>query len=129
MSRRSPSIVRAIALPGLLASTLVLGACASQGKPPIADLAVARTSVNQAEAAGAAQLAPVEFLSARDKLARAEVAMRDERYNDARRLTDEAAADADVAERTARAVKATRAAQELERSNAVLGTELNRPRQ
>ena len=52
--------------------------------------------------------------------------MRDERYNDARRLTDEAAADADVAERKSRAVKSANAAMELQRSNAVLGNELDR---
>ena len=121
--RRHP---RAVLVAPLLLSALLLGACATQGKPPVADLAIARTSFSQAEAAGAAQLAPVEFLTARNKLARAEAAMRDERYNDARSLTDEAAADADVAERKARAVKSANAAMELQRSNAVLGTELNR---
>ena len=115
-----------VLVPAALASTLFLGACATQGKPPVADLAVARSSVSQAEAAGAAQLAPVEFLNARNKLASAEAAMRDERYNDARVYTDEAAADADVAERKARAMKATNAAMELQRSNAVLGNEIDR---
>ena len=118
--------LRSVLVPAALASTLFLGACATQGKPPVADLAVARTSVSQAEAAGAAQLAPVEFLNARNKLASAEAAMRDERYNDARVFTDEAAADADVAERKARAMKATNAAMELQRSNAVLGNEIDR---
>jgi len=118
--------LRSVLVPAALASTLFLGACATQGKPPVADLAVARTSVSQAEAAGAAQLAPVEFLNARNKLASAEAAMRDERYNDARVYTDEAAADADVAERKARAMKATNAAMELQRSNAVLGNEIDR---
>ncbi len=110
----------------LLVTTLALGACATQGEPPVADLAIARTSVSQAEAAGAAQLAPVELLNARNKLASAEAAMRDKRYDDARALTDEAAADADVAERKARAMKATNAAMEAQRSNAVLGSELSR---
>ena len=113
-------------VPAVLASTLFVGACATQGPPPVADLAVARTSVTQAEAAGAAQLAPVEFLNARNKLASAEAAMRDKRYDDARVYTDEAAADADVAERKARAMKATNAAMELQRSNAVLGNEIDR---
>ncbi|MEO8938343.1 MAG: DUF4398 domain-containing protein [Burkholderiaceae bacterium] len=117
---------RTLFVPAILSCAVLLGGCASQGKPPVADLAIARTSVSQAEAAGAAQYAPVEFLSARDKLARAESAMREERYNDARRLTDEAAADADVAERKSRAVKSANAAMELQRSNSVLGNELNR---
>ncbi len=125
MSKKS-ILSRSTLLVPAAAATLFLGACATQGKPPVADLAVARTSVNQAEAAGAAQLAPVEFLNARNKLASAEAAMRDERYNDARVFTDEAAADADVAERKARAMKATNAAMELQRSNAVLGNEIDR---
>lgn len=112
--------------PGIVACALALGACASQGEPPVAPLAVARTSVGQADAADAARLAPVEYQSARDKLMQAEVAMRNERYVDARRLADEAAADADVAQRKARAVKASTAAMELQRSNAVLGNELDR---
>lgn len=121
-----PSLpIRSAVLPLVLASAL-LGACASQGPAPVAGLAVARTSLNQAESAGAAQYAPVELLTARDKLSRAEVAMNDKRYDDARVLSDEAAADADVAERKARAVKATQTAAEMQRSNAVLGSELNR---
>ena len=121
-----PSRSTKFAVPFLLASTVFVGACATQGKPPVADLAIARTSVSQAEAAGAAQFAPVEFLNARNKLASAEAAMRDERYNDARTYTDEAAADADLAERKSRAMKAANAAMELQRSNAVLGSEIDR---
>ena len=122
MLRTVPRLIR----PAVLSAVLVLGACASQGPAPVADLAVARTSLAQAESAGASQYAPIELLSARDKLSRAEVAMNDKRFNDARALSNEAAADADVAERKARAVKATKTASELQRSNTVLGTELNR---
>ena len=126
MHRILRKLVRPAVLSPVVAATLLVGACASQGPAPVADLAVARSSLGRAESAGAAQYAPTELLSARDKLSRAEVAMKDERFNDARVLSDEAAADADVAERRARAVKATRNAAELERSNAVLGSELNR---
>lgn len=115
-----------LVLPALVLSAALLSACATQGEPPVAGLAVARTSVTQADAAGAAKLAPVEYLSARDKLTRAEAAMQNGRYNDARALSDEAAVDADLAERKARAAKAANAALELQRSNAVLGTELDR---
>ncbi len=118
--------VRRAALPPTVVISLLLAACATEGKPPVADLAVARTSLRQAETADALQYAPVELLSARDKLSRAEVAMRDSHFNEARRLSDEAAADADVAERKARAVKSARTAEELEGSNAVLGSELGR---
>jgi hypothetical protein len=125
LSRTSPRTL-SCALPLAVACAALLGACATQGEPPVADLATARTSVNQAEAAGAPQLAPTEFLAARDKLSRAEQAMHDKRFNDARNLSEEASVDADVAERKARAVKATTAAMDLQQSNAVLGAELDR---
>jgi len=123
---RTGSRTRSYALPFALACATLLGACSTQGEVPVADLATARTSVNQAEAAGAPQLAPTEFLAARDKLSRAEEAMHDKRYDDARNLSQEAAVDADVAERKARAVKSTSAAMDLQQANAVLGSELNR---
>ena len=126
MITRSPARGRLYALPLVVSCIALLGACATQGEPPVADLATARTSVSQAEAAGAPQLAPSEFIAARDKLSRAEQAMRDKHYNDARNFSEEASVDADVAERKARAVKATRAAMDLQQSNAVLGNELDR---
>jgi hypothetical protein len=122
----APSMRRHAVLGAVVLSATLLSACAMQGEPPVAGLAVARTSVSQADAAGAAQLAPVEYLAARDKLTRAETAMQNGRYNDARFLSDEAAADADLAQRKARAIKATNTAMELQRSNAVLGNELDR---
>jgi len=126
MNMHSVFRIRAYALLIVASCTVLLGACATQGEPPVADLATARTSVSQAEAAGAPQLAPTEFLAARDKLSRAEQAMHDKRYIDARNFSDEASADADVAERKARAVKATSAAMDLQQSNAVLGNEIDR---
>lgn len=120
---------RSLLLSAAASCTLVLGACASQGKPPEANLAVARTSVSQAEAVNAPQLAPIEYRNARDKLIRAEEAMRSERYNDARVLADESAADADLAQRKAQAMKAASNAQDLQRSNAILNSELNRTQQ
>lgn len=117
---------RGLVVAMLGASAFLVAACATQGEPPVAGLAVARTSVTQADAAGAAKFAPVEYLSARDKLTRAEAAMKGGQYNNARTLSDEAAVDADLAERKARAAKAANAAIELQRSNAVLGTELDR---
>ena len=116
----SRSRVLVLALP-----IAVLAACAT-GEPPVAQLATARESIRQAESAGAPQLAPVEMLAARDKLSRAEVASRDRHYDEAAQLTDEATADANLAERKARALKAARAEQELRQSNAVLSDEIAR---
>ena len=101
----------------------LLGACASAGVAPVGQLATARAAIANAEGAGALQTAPVELLAAREKLGKAEAAAREERFVDARWLAEQAEADAGLAERKARAVKAQAAAQELARSNAQLRKE------
>lgn len=109
-------------------AALLLGACATTlNTPPVAEMTTARAAITQAEAAGAGQLAPVELLAARGKLVKADVAVRDEQYDQARRLAEQAAADAQLAERKARADRARMAAAELERSNAALQREIDRP--
>jgi len=107
-----------------VSSVLVLGACASKGIMPVTDLANARASITQAESAGATQKAPVELLAAREKLGRAEAAARAEQFVQARRFAEAATADAELAERKARAAKARDAAVELARANATLEREL-----
>jgi hypothetical protein len=121
--RRLP---RTLAAASVLALALSLVACASAPPPPVAALTSARSALTQAEAAGAGQLAPVELLSAREKLNRADQAVREERFAEARRLADESAADAQLAERTARVQRATQAAAEMRRSNATLEAEIDR---
>ncbi len=108
------------------ASAVLLVACASKGVPPVAEMATARASLSQAESAGAQQSAPVELLAARDKLSRAEAAMREEKFEQARRLAMQAEVDAEVAEKKSRTVKVQAAAAELERSNEMLRKELER---
>jgi len=105
---------------------VLLGACASKGVAPVAEMATARASIAQAESAGATQSAPVELLSARDKLNRAEAAVRAEQFEQARRLATLAEADAELAERKSRVAKAQAAATELQRSNDLLRQELER---
>lgn len=109
-----------------LSSALFLGACATKAVAPTAELSMARASITQAEAAGAGQLAPVELLAAREKLVRAEAAVRAEQFGEARRLSEQAAADADLAERKSRADKARRMAAELGRSNDTLQQEIKK---
>lgn len=112
----------------LTATSLVilLAACASKGVLPSAQLDAARASIAQAESAGALDAAPVELLSARDKLSKAEAAAREDRFDAARQLAEAAEADAEVAERKSRAAKAEAAAAELARSNALLRKEIDR---
>jgi hypothetical protein len=124
---RSESIsARRWAAPVAVALLGVLAACATPGDPPVAQIIGARASIAQAESAGAAEQAPVELLAAREKLGKAEAASRDKRFEPARRWSEQAMADADLAERKARAVKAQAAVTELARSNDLLRQELER---
>jgi len=115
---------------GRFAAVLILaaslGGCASAGIAPVAQLATAGASISKAENANAQEAAPLELLAARDKLRKAEAAAREERFGEARRLAEQAQADADLAERKARAVKAQAAAAELARSNEQLRLETER---
>ena len=66
------------------------------------------------------------MLSARTKLGKAEAAAREEQFTVSRRMADEATADAELAERKARASKAQTAVDELQRANAALEKEAAR---
>ena len=87
--RRSLSFLAAAALPWL-------AACAAH-QAPRAELDTARAAVAQAQPA-AARHAPEQLERAQAKLARAEAAMARYDYDEARRLAEQAAADARVAE-------------------------------
>lgn len=94
----------------LMGSSVVLAGCA--GNPPTEQFAVTKSAVNNAVSAGATEYAAVEMQSARDKLKRAELAMHDENYKEAKRLAEQAEWDARVAARKAQAAKAERAVQD-----------------
>lgn len=124
--KTTSSPYRRLATAGAASLVVLLGACASKAVAPTDQLATARASIAQAESAGAMDAAPLELLAARDKLRKAEGAVREERFVQARRFAEEAEADGEVAERKARAVKAEAAAAALARSNAVLRKEADR---
>jgi hypothetical protein len=90
-----------------LGSSLVLAGCA--GNPPTEQYAVTQSAVNSAVSAGGPEFAAVEMKSAQDKLKQAEMAMHDKKYDEAKRLAEQAEWDARVAERKAQAAKAERA--------------------
>ena len=77
-------------------------ACAS-APMPVDKIAVAQTSIQRAEQAQAAQFAQVELSTARNKLAAAQAAADKRDAEIAARLADQADADAQLAESTARA--------------------------
>jgi hypothetical protein len=77
-------------------------ACASTPMP-VEKLAVAKTAVERAEQAQAAQFAQVELNTARNKLAAAQAAADKQDAEVAARMADQAEVDAQLAEFTARA--------------------------
>ncbi|RXU69494.1 chromosome partitioning protein ParA [Pseudomonas protegens] len=90
-----------------LGSSMVLAGCA--GNPPSEQYAVTQSAVSSAVSAGGTEFAAVEMKSAQDKLKQAEIAMHDKKYDEARRLAEQAEWDARVAERKAQAAKAEQA--------------------
>ncbi len=94
----------------VLGSSLVLAGCA--GNPPSEQYAVTQSAVNSAVSAGGTEFAALEMKSAQDKLKQAELAMHDKKYDEARRLAEQAEWDARVAERKAQAAKAEKAVQD-----------------
>jgi hypothetical protein len=94
----------------LLAATaalVLLSACAGP-KPPREQMAVSRNAVDRAMSAASAD-APPALAAARDHLAKAEAALKEKEYRDARRLAERAQADASLAESQARELRASRA--------------------
>lgn len=107
----SSTHVRGLKLAALaLGSSLVLAGCA--GNPPTEQYAVTQSAVNSAVSAGGTEFAAVEMKTAQDKFKQAEIAMHDKKFDDAKRLAEQAEWDARLAERKAQAAKAQKAVQE-----------------
>lgn len=109
---------------GLMA-TVFLAACATV-PPPNEQMAVARAAVADAESSGAANYAAIDLRNAHDRLDAANAALGAREYDKARRLADEAEADANLAATRARSAKAERAVVEVRESLRVLREELAR---
>jgi Domain of unknown function (DUF4398) len=113
-----------------LIAALGLGVAGCASTPvPNEKIAVAKASVQRAEEAGAVEFAPVEIQAAREKLTRAERAASDHDSVPASELADQANADAQLAEATAREHKSHKAATELDASLQSLRQETARPNQ
>jgi hypothetical protein len=104
------------------ATAITLAACASN---PVADekIAVAKASLQRAEASGAPEMAPLELATARDKLAQAEQANAARQLIPASQLAEQANADAQLAEATAQQQRAHKAATEFDASMLALRQE------
>lgn len=116
---------QALRMAGPVLALLVVAACASM-PPPTAELAVSTAAVAHASDAGASEAAPVDMTSARDKLARANKAMTDKDYKLALSLSQEAQADARLAEAKADAARAAKAAAAVQADGQALREEMAR---
>ena len=112
---------------GAIGCTAVLMAgCASSGPKPTEQIAVSKSAVANAVAAGGSEYAPVEMRTAQDKLDRAHRAMDKEDYVEAKWLAEEAQVDARLAEKKAQSAKAQKAAIVMGDDIRVLREEINR---
>ena len=103
----------------------LLGACASNPSSE-ADIAASSAALNSAVTAGAADTAPTELRSARDKLDQAR-RERDAGHGErAITLAREASVDARLAESRALAAHSQKSAQDLNSANRALVEEINR---
>jgi hypothetical protein len=111
----------------VLGAAIALSAAGCATTPiPNEKIAVAKSSVQAAEQAGAPELAPVEMAAARDKLARAEMAAANRDAQPATELAEQANADAQLAEATAQEQRSHKAAMELDASLQALRRESSR---
>jgi hypothetical protein len=109
----------------IAATVVVLAACTSN---PVADekIAVAKASVQRAEASGAPEYAPVQLATARDELARAEKENADHDLQPATNLAEKANIDAQLAEATAQEQRSRKAAMESDSGMQTLQQETTR---
>lgn len=105
---------------------LSLVGCSSKLPPPTQKIALSSAAINQAEASGAVEYAPVEMRSAREKLAQAQSAMNMEENKRALQLAEQAEVDAQLAEAKARTAKSQKAVSELQESIQTLKMEIER---
>lgn len=113
------------ALATAVLSVALLAACAS-APPPDAELAISSAAVNSAVSAGAAEAAPDELRTARDKLERARVQRDAKHYDGALARAREATVDARLAESKALAAKSRKSAADLQDANRALADEISR---
>src|SRR6266850_1012248 len=110
----------------VLVVTVAIGGCAAK-RQPTAKLEVVEVALREADASGSAQYAPLELRLAREKLDLARRAMNADDPERARRLSEEALADAQLAEAKTNTEKARRNAEEVRKGTEALHEEATRP--
>jgi hypothetical protein len=119
-----PARLSGLTTPLVLIALVALTACAST-PPPLEELAVGRAAVERATGSVAAD-APLEMAAASDKINRANLAFDRKEYGLARRLANEAEADAALAQAQARAARSGRALDEVRDGARMLREETQR---
>lgn len=100
-----------------------LGGCASE-PPPTAQMVRASTLVSEAEKDGAQRYAATDLQRARDELNDAQTAENDHKYDQALRLAENSAADANLASARASSGKARQSAEQVRASLRTLQQQL-----
>ena len=107
-------------------SVFVIGvAGCAQTKPPLVEMQEATRRVEAARDAGASTYAPTELRMAQERLGQARAAMKQEDYDAAAQLADEAQAAGDLAQTKTRLGKARERVDARTRENAQLRSDLS----
>jgi hypothetical protein len=110
----------------LVCSVLGVTGC-STARPPVAAVAQADQAVRQATESKAPVYAPTELRMAEEKLSDAHGALSADEYTEARRLAEQATADARLAQAKGNAVEAQRNEEDLRKTIDALRAEAARP--
>jgi predicted outer membrane protein len=110
-------------LVAVLAAGVLLAACAS-APVPTTQLAASTAAYESARGVGAQQLAPAEFALAQQKIEQAQLAIKAGENERARRLAEEAEADARLASALAASARSQAAIDEIQQSLQTLQEEL-----
>ncbi len=113
-------------LVGAFGICLLLGACASE-RGARANIANADMAIQRAQQANAGNYAPLELRLAEEKLQQARSASDRDKKKEARRLADEAVADAQTAEAKSRATQTAQIEQQMRQSVGTLRQETLAP--
>ena len=82
----------------LLSGALLAGCASDPGTKPEEELQAARTAIGEADSAEADAVEPALLTAAREKVNLAEALIEEQRYDEARRLLEQAEVDAQLAE-------------------------------
>ena len=124
-SRVNPKL-RPLIAAGLMGVLMLLAACASTPPAPDSALDAAKVAISNAEKADAGQFAGAELGEAREKLASADSAVREENMIAAERFAQEARVQAELASARTASAKAAAVNKEMERGADALTEEMQR---